>query len=113
MNFKKYQPVREESYTDCTYQSPRNFKFFHDQSVEAVVILIALYLVLNTEEFEELFKAKGELEDIILMKDPNMPYRNRGFGFVRFKDPACAEAILNSSEEIHLGGKKVNMMEMI
>ncbi|XP_071845537.1 uncharacterized protein [Apostichopus japonicus] len=61
------------------------------------------------EEFRSLFENKGQIDDIVLMKDATMPDRNRGFGFVKFRDPSSAEELLNDPEPLVLNGKTLDV----
>ncbi|KAG5191623.1 hypothetical protein JKP88DRAFT_174372 [Tribonema minus] len=45
------------------------------------------------------FERFGELDDIALMKD-KMTGQPRGFGFIKFKDPAIAEVVLGQEHNI-------------
>lgn len=49
--------------------------------------------------------------DCVLMKDSESE-RNRGFGFVKYKDPANADNVLNSGDVI-LNGKKVQLQCLV
>lgn len=60
-----------------------------------------------TEEFKAFFESYGELADWILMTDDiTHSGRNRGFGFVKYKDPSNADDVLNGGPVL-LNGKKV------
>ncbi|XP_038076150.1 RNA-binding protein Musashi homolog 2-like isoform X2 [Patiria miniata] len=61
----------------------------------------------SKEEFQAFFEKFGEVSDIVLMidKDTN---RNRGFGFVTFKDPSCATKILSSPQPLKLHGRALD-----
>ncbi|XP_071845534.1 DAZ-associated protein 1-like isoform X7 [Apostichopus japonicus] len=58
------------------------------------------------DEFKSHFAKYGELIDCVLMKDSESE-RNRGFGFVKYKDPENAEDVLNSGDVV-LNGKKLD-----
>lgn len=47
------------------------------------------------------------------MKDATMPDRNRGFGFVKFRDPSSAEELLNDPEPLVLNGKTVSVQWLL
>ncbi|KAJ8030039.1 Heterogeneous nuclear ribonucleoprotein 27C [Holothuria leucospilota] len=61
----------------------------------------------SKDDFRAFFEEKGELTDWVLMKDPVTIGRNRGFGFVTYKDPEVAKKVLNSGPLI-LNGKKLD-----
>jgi len=58
------------------------------------------------DEFDDYFKAYGEVTDSVIMIDKHTG-RSRGFGFVSYKDSASVEAVLEQNHhEIH--GKRVD-----
>ncbi|KAJ8030038.1 DAZ-associated protein 1 [Holothuria leucospilota] len=62
----------------------------------------------SPEEFKAFFESYGELADWILMTDDiTHSGRNRGFGFVKYKDPSNADDVLNGGPVI-LNGKKLD-----
>lgn len=62
------------------------------------------------ESFEKFFKAYGEIEDIILMKDRENPAGpHRGFGFVTFASQEVTDRVLAESANLNLDGRNVDV----
>lgn len=57
------------------------------------------------ETLTSYFGQYGEVVDSVVMKNPQTG-KSRGFGFVTYKDPNCAETVLSTGPHI-VDGRKV------
>lgn len=60
-------------------------------------------------EFKEYFEQFGEIEDALLPPKPDGSNQNSGFGFVTFKRPSDALAVLNHSKTHTIRAKWVKL----
>jgi len=64
---------------------------------------------ITSKQFEDYFKSFGEIEDIILLSDPDNPSGHRGYGFVQYVNKEDADKVRGQKHQ--LGKKELDINE--